>query len=918
MMQDGPWNRYRQQPAPQQGPVFVPGAPKQPDALDIARENRAIEDQAMQRQQFERTERRQAATDARATQAAGRLPGDKEKELREAVDIATSLERADGSFNPNYLGLGSSLENFAQSYVDGIGTPGQRAWWADFKRTDNIERNALFGASLSGGEKAAYAATTITPDMTPEQARLNIAKRKEIVQAGLARYRDYLVKSGYNSEAIDALMGVSVKPTVRRDRFGTEVPDQGGDMQVHFPGDDKPVTGQRYTPQQEAVIIKAIHDGDLGQVLSLQQRYSGNPPDDAAIRSARAAIDAVRKDPRTKVKVGYGAIDAAAQDASDKERFGEFLAPAMQERRGSGIDATVRGAADTASFGLADEIAAAGNTLFGGGTMRENLQRERAIDEADRRVNAAPRFVGQLTGAVVNPLGRNAATVGEVTKAGALGGALYGFGSGETMQGRATGALGGGTAGAGGGYVVGRASNALAGVAARRAEARAAEMGETNALLAAADRQQIQPMAADVGGPLVRNATAAAAQAPLSAPAIVRGGERVVNQSRAARDRIASNTGQVLDRETAGEIGQQGGEKFIAATRQQADRYYERAEKLAEGAKITPTRTIAALDRHIAELSEDPSAVGSSHLTALQKLRDAIGSGQLSVSGIRGMRSRLRQQFIDDGLRSSDFQRRVGEVVDSASEDLTSNLIEQGMDGAATAFRRADQFYRGRVQAIDTFLEPIIAGKSGEGVMKALESAAKGNGRRLQGFVASLPAEERAAVQATMISRLGAKNADAEAADFSLDVFLSQWKATTPRAKAALFPKPAREALNDLATVAEGSKAAGAYANRSNTGGVVATLATGGIAGNAFWAPVSTSIALAGQYGAGKMLAHPGFARWLANAPKTDRPGAITGWINRIPQIPAVRGEIEQLQQRLLANFAQSPSRVNAGDREQD
>lgn len=124
------------------------------------------------------------------------------------------------------------------------------------------------------------------------------------------------------------------------------------------------------------------------------------------------------------------------------------------------VDATMRGAADTMSFGFADEIAAGGdalfNPIFGSGQDGEsfsdrynaNLKQQRGIDDADYENRFGYRLGGQLAGAVTGGLGMaksglsasaNAVNAGKslgtVTgasiKEGAILGGLHGFGSGE-------------------------------------------------------------------------------------------------------------------------------------------------------------------------------------------------------------------------------------------------------------------------------------------------------------------------------------------------------------------------------------------------------------------------------------------------------------------------------------------------------
>jgi len=81
------------------------------------------------------------------------------------------------------------------------------------------------------------------------------------------------------------------------------------------------------------------------------------------------------------------------------------------------LDTVARGAADLMSFGLADEIAAAGDALlhpvFGTGTPGEsigdrytaNLARQREIDRSDSEDRFGYRLAGQIGGGVSNAVG---------------------------------------------------------------------------------------------------------------------------------------------------------------------------------------------------------------------------------------------------------------------------------------------------------------------------------------------------------------------------------------------------------------------------------------------------------------------------------------------------------------------------------
>lgn len=106
------------------------------------------------------------------------------------------------------------------------------------------------------------------------------------------------------------------------------------------------------------------------------------------------------------------------------------------------IDSAVRGAADALTFGLADEIAAAGGAATGiGGTFGDysgNLERQRAENKIRSAEDPISSTAGMLGGAALSSAlipGAGAETllgrVGQGALTGAGQGAAYGFGSGE-------------------------------------------------------------------------------------------------------------------------------------------------------------------------------------------------------------------------------------------------------------------------------------------------------------------------------------------------------------------------------------------------------------------------------------------------------------------------------------------------------
>lgn len=643
--------------------------------------------------------------------------------------------------------------------------------------------------------------------------------------------------------------------------------------------------------------------------------------------------------------------DGTVTDPSGKRSLYAEVTGDHQRESGM-VGSAARGAIDGATLGFGDEIHGAasgvGSLLSGGdfsSAYNDTVASDREQARADQAQHPYARIAGELAGGLVLPgvgegvgLTRSLSAVASdayraarlegfaadearviaqrtiarrVAAEGAAYGGTYGAGSADGGPGeRLTGALEGAASGGIGGAALGGAGALLAdrSYAAQQA-ARALPLTEGQQTAAAADRLGIEPFAADVGGPTTRRLTAATVQTPLGASPVIKAAQRVGDQAQEARDRIASSVGAALDPEAMGNQGRQGALAYIQSSGQAARGIYNAAEKASQGAAVDPTDALAALDKNIAELSQTPG--GAPGVERLQGLRDALAIGPVSVAGIRNMRTVLRQEFIKDGLVGSDLERRVNQVLDGASNDVVNGLKTQGKDDAARYFAQADAAWKTRAETISNVIKPLIGTrdnpKSGEQIAKALTADLQGNQARAVKFIRALPASEGQDVRASIIGALGkgAPGTQNAAGDsFSLNQFLTQWNKIGPTAKRAYFDDETRTALEDLAKVAQGSREAGTYANRSNTGGALGGLATGatGVLGVA-----TLGKALAVQYGAGRLLASPRFARWLARAPRTSlSPSAYADRLTRIARAdPGIATEALGFRDALLRSIQQ-------------
>jgi hypothetical protein len=176
-----------------------------------AGEARAQEDQQLHRQQLElsrQSAERSATAATRADQNASRLTISDAENLQKKISAFGKLYNTARDFKPAYSHPGAGIENTLQAYSPiQVGTEGQRDWWSEFKAADNLVRNELFGASLSGGEKAAYGASAKEAGMNPAEVKRNIDRRVGEARGQLRRFVGSLEAGGYNKAQIDALLG---------------------------------------------------------------------------------------------------------------------------------------------------------------------------------------------------------------------------------------------------------------------------------------------------------------------------------------------------------------------------------------------------------------------------------------------------------------------------------------------------------------------------------------------------------------------------------------------------------------------------------------------------------------------------------------------------------------------------------------
>ena len=603
------------------------------------------------------------------------------------------------------------------------------------------------------------------------------------------------------------------------------------------------------------------------------------------------------------------------------------------------------GAADAMSFGFSDELAGAAAAATGG-DYTQARDRFQGNKQAMAELNPISSLAGNVSGALLTgPAGRiaglqvapnatraaGAAMAANPVATSAGMGALYGAGS--MNDNRLTGAVLGGALGG----VVGKGlqtvtppiANALAERAAQRQAARVIPNAPEVAAAGQAEGVTVNRAMID---PRLENRVSGVDASLAGGPALRRGMNEVEGQIE-GRVNALGRGGNVMDNATAGQTYQAAGERIIKDSGKSAAAKYTRAERLAGDAKVAPQESLQAVDDAIARLSETPS-VNAAEITFLNTLKSDL-SKDLSVGGLRRMRTSLRKKISNGGLVFGEDEARVLGIMDAAATDIRNGLQSQGKAKAAKAFDLADKEYRGRMEFINGTLQKIIGKRgsnlSSEQVANNLSGMARGRDTEgVKAFLAKLNPDEHADVAATFADSLGRNNRG----DFSIAHFLTQTseRKFPNRALATIFGDDGAQSIKNLRLLGNEVDRVNKMRNTSNTAraadyrsAVINTLL--GLGSGFGSGSVTTGIAttaLAGGVKAGRdmlsarMLLNPKITKWIATAPRTTDPAAINAHIGRLESMSRAgtigRMDAQAIQDYLRAAVGQSPGRAAAED----
>ena len=287
--------------------------------------------------------------------------------------------------------------------------------------------------------------------------------------------------------------------------------------------------------------------------------------------------------------------------------------------------------------------------------------------------------------------------------------------------------------------------------------------------------------------------------------------------------------------------------------------------------------------------------------------------GELSWQDMNRFRSIVGEIIGQPGIsRDGSDIAALRKLYGALSTDMEVTAAQAG-GRVLSQFNRANTYWRGRQNRIDDVFSALLGNRdqrSDEAAFLQINQWAKsgtGDFSRLARSIRSMPDEEANTIRATVVQRLGqVKPSKGNSEVFSPAEFSTQWNSLSDRAKSVLFPsKTHRADLDKFADLMGNMKRANDYQNFSNTA-LSGNAAVQGVF--ALTHPIAAAILAGSQFGLGKLLASPRFARAIASTSKLTADQAARKLSSQLEiiaaQQPALAADARGLQQHLGQQFS--------------
>lgn len=795
---------------------------------------------------------------------------------------------------------------------------------AALKEASKTGASGLGALSEKEGERLASSVAALTTNMSQqayEDSFKEIARHAYVLQAVRDGKdpRSPAVQKEIEGQVKAFLAADNAAPPPANDTGSTDPAPGVSQMTPEQAARDKAFLATNPTPEQYHSFLEGLL----------------NRPIEAA--SAAARIKATKEG-----GLYSGAVDEKGYQEKLKARI------AAEDKLGVGVDPATTLATQGGTLSLSDEAAGVGNALsgivsapftgkfdpIGDYRFGRDVERMRIADARQQLGygGTAIEFVsgaasGAPTAALAGLTGRGAAIA--AGKAGAVGGALAGFGSGEgtdqSVAGLGIGATAGGALGR---YAPAAVERVLPqrlrtprGMAPDVADAAQAEGVDLI-------RPMVDPNAISDYGALESNV--------YSQPIIRGAAARVRGQ---IEDRVAqlAPNGAALEPNAAGDVIQGAGNRFITKSRGIKNRLYDRAESLGGNTSVQTKEAQGQIDQELSQLAEAPET-NAAEIGFLQKLKSDLSQPQ-TVGSIRRIRTSLRGQINQANLTATTAEARAMRVLDAAKNDIQRDAPP----AAASAYARADAFNRERQTHIDTVLRDFLGKRDqpldSEKAFSRLKSLASpgGGGRRLAAVMRNLEPDERQDIAATIAQSLGRRSPDEP---FSTALFVSQTSKLSPAARRTIFGPDGAQSIENLRLLSRKLESAEKDINRSRSatvlerqgirtaarafisglagmGGMAATgSVSGGVAG-AVVAGGAMGASAARRVLSARAMVNPRVSRWLAESADASTPAQAKEAARKLGVIiarePAISHELRPIYD-MLENRLERPLAASEQD----
>lgn len=401
-----------------------------------------------------------------------------------------------------------------------------------------------------------------------------------------------------------------------------------------------------------------------------------------------------------------------------------------------------------------------------------------------------------------------------------------------------------------------------------------------------------------------------------------------------AVSRTAEEIGTPTTPGNAGAIVREGAGRAVQRFEaRQGDLYDQAFARIGADSRVGFPRVQALRQEIAAEIAQAPNSAGARLAPVLRRidalLADAADDG-LAFGAMRRERTALGRTLGAPAPSASapntEVQPYLQRLYGSLTDDMTTHAASAG-DDAARALATADRYTRFNRAINLPALERVQRQGTDQQIYDMLfPRSGRPDAQNLNRVLRNLQPEERSAVAATVLDRLGTPNPGGQAAeDFSAATFLTNWNRLTqsgPAARRVLFGgenAALGQSLDRLVRVASSMRDTARFTNWSGTARMTGALAAGAAAGGAALGgdvgdvAKVVGLALVAPSTAARLMTDPRFVNWLAGAAPTIASEGMTQSLyrslGRVGAVnPEIRDAVEQWRSAVTSQTAQQPS----------